>query len=436
MLFEPWVGFRYLVSKRASVFVSFISIMTVAGVVLGVAALNVTLAVMGGFEEDLKAKIIGMNAHTVVLSHQGTFEPDPEVEKAIRETESVIGVTPFTYNELLMQQGSQVTGVIVKGADPKTVGEVTDLVKDICLEDEVDDECGQHRGERMAERQAIMDAVAVEHSINDGDKKVYGILIGRELANTMFVAPGETIHLVAPAAGVGPGGSFPKVRTFYVVGTFRTGMWEYDQKFAFTSIVAAQKLSGETDPPKIAGYEIKTDDLYGAIDTSKALQARVGGYPYLVKSWVDLNGALFGALRLEKYVMGLLLSVITIVASFSIVSILTLIVLEKAKEIAILKSMGASNMMILGIFAIEGFTIGTVGVILGSIVGLGVALALKAYGFPLDVQVYYLDELPVVLDPLNFLVVGLAGLGITFIAALLPSMVAAAQNPVEGLQYD
>lgn len=433
MRFEAWVGFRYLMSKRSSIFVSFIAIMTVLGVVLGVAALNVTLAVMSGFEADLKEKIIGMNAHAVVLSHLSTFEPDPEVEKKVRAMDGVIGVTPFTYNELLMQQGSQVTGVIVKGTDPKTAAEVTDLVQDICLEDELGDECGRHRKERFAERQAILDKVDQEHEINQDGKTVYGILLGRELANALYVIPGETIQLVAPAAGVGPGGSFPKVRTFYVVGTFHTGMWEYDQKFAFTSIRAAQRLSG--DENKIAGLEIKTDDLSAAPEIAAKLGDELG-YPWVVKSWKDLNGALFAALELEKFVMGLLLSIIVVVASFSIISILTLIVLEKAKEIAILKSMGASDMAVLGVFAVQGFVIGLAGVLIGSLVGYVFALGLRAYGWKLDVNVYYLDRLPVILDWRNFVVVGVAGLLITFTAGLLPSLVAAKQRPVSGLQYD
>ena len=442
MPFEMWVGFRYLMSKRSSVFVSFIAVMTVLGVVLGVAALNITLAVMSGFEQDLKQKIIGMNAHAVVLSYLGTFEPDPEVEKKIRATPGVIGVTPFTYNELLMQQGSQVTGVILKGADPKTIGEVTDLVATICLEEEEGDECGKHRTERLAERQAIMDEVAALHQINEGAKEVPGILLGRELANQLFVIPGETVQLVSPAAGVGPGGNYPKVRTFYVVGTFRTGMWEYDQKFAFTGIEAAQKMSG--DEGRIAGLEVKTDDLYRATYTTKLLNGDVkgkehfglGGHPWTVKSWVDLNGALFSALRLEKLVMGLLLSIIVVVASFSIVSILTLIVLEKAKEIAILKSMGASSGMILGVFAVQGLVIGLAGVLIGSGIGYGLARFLRWYEWELDTNVYYLDSLPVDISPGNFIVVGLAGLLITFVAGLLPSLVAARQRPVAGLQYE
>ncbi len=433
MPFESWVGFRYLVSKRSSLFVSVISLMTVLGVVLGVAALNVTLAVMSGFEEDLKAKIIGMNAHAVVLSHVGTFTPSQKVEDQIRNYEGVTGVTPFTYNELLMQSGSQVTGVIVKGADPATVGEVTDLVKDVCLADEAGKKCGEARAERLDERQALMNEIDREYEITEEGKKVYGMLLGQELADSMRVKRGDTVHLVAPAAGV-LGATVPKVRTFYVVGTFRTGMWEYDQKFCFTSIAGAQRLSGDDD--KIAGWEIKTVGLYKAPRISRALEEDLGGYPWLVKSWHDLNGALFEALALEKFVMGLLLSIITIVASFSIVSILTLIVLEKAKEIAILKSMGAKDSMILGIFATEGFTIGTLGVVIGSLLGLGVGYGLKLYQFELDVNVYYLDSVPVNLDWQNFLVVGLSGLLITFVATLLPSLVAARQNPVEGLAYE
>lgn len=447
MPFEMWVGFRYLMSKRSSVFVSFIAIMTVLGVVLGVAALNVTLSVMTGFEDDLKSKIIGMNAHAVVLSHLSTFEPDPEVEKKIRETPGVIGVTPFTYNELLMQEGSQVTGVILKGADPATIGQVTDLVSTICLPNEDGEPCEEKPGERMAERQAIMDEIAKMHVINDGAKTVPGILLGRELANQLFVADGETVSLVAPSLGVGPGGTpFPKVRTFYVVGMFRTGMWEYDQKFAFTGIEAAQKMSG--DEGRIAGLEIKTDDLYAAPHITNELNGvddegnplenpeHALEYPWVVKSWRDLNGALFSALRLEKFVMGLLLSIIVIVASFSIVSILTLIVLEKAKEIAILKSMGASNGMVLGVFAVQGFVIGLAGVTIGSLVGYALAWFLRWWEWKLDTQVYYLDSLPVIISPLNFLVVGAAGLAITFVAGLLPSIVAARQRPVAGLQYD
>ncbi len=430
--FEPWVGFRYLVSKRSSVFVSFISAMTIFGVVLGVAALNVVIAVMSGFEEDLKGKIIGMNAHAIVATSSGTFAATDELERTIRETDGVVGVTPYTTQELLLQSGSQVSGVIVKGTDPKTVGGVTEIVRNVCLPDEIGEECGEHRDERLDERQKILERIGEEVEINEEGRKVLGVLLGQDLADSLFVEEGDTVQLVTLTAGVGPGGVYPKVRTFYVVGTFKTGLWEYDQKFAFASLAGAERLSGTSE---ISGYEIRTRGLYEAPAVARRIAERLPA-THRVRTWADVNSALFHALRLEKFVMGLLLSIITIVASFSIVSILTLIVLEKAKEIAILKSMGAKDSMILGIFATEGFTIGALGVLIGTIVGLGVASGLKAWEWKLDPNVYPFTSLPVVLDWRNFAVVAIVGLAITFVATVMPSAVAARTNPVEGLAYE
>jgi len=321
--------------------------------------------------------------------------------------------------------------VIVRGTDPQRVGEVTDLVRNVCLPDELGDECGEHRGERHDERQAVLARMDEEIEVTEG-RSVYGVVLGQDLADSLFVETGDTVRLVAPAAGIGPGGTFPKVRTFHVAGTFKTGLWEYDQKFVFTSLRGASRLSGDE---RIAGYDVKTRKLYTAARTAEAIAPRLPE-GFVVRTWTETNGALFDALRLEKFVMGLLLSIITIVASFSIVSILTLIVLEKAKEIAILKSMGAKDSMILGVFATEGMTIGILGVLLGTVAGFAISYGLKVYEWELDPNVYPFSSLPVTLDWRNFLVVALVGFVITFVATVLPSAVAARTNPIEGLAYE
>lgn len=433
MRFETWVGVRYLMSKRSSRFVSFIAIMTVLGVVIGVAALNVTLAVMTGFEEDLQAKILGMNAHGVVRAAVGDLAPDDELVKRIRKIEGVTGVTPFTRAEMLIQQGNQVTGMLLRGTDPSTIGEVSEIVGSICLERELDP-CGEEKGTRLEDRQAILSALDESYEINDGTKIVPGVILGDELAGQLYVRPGETVQLLAPGLATGPGGSpFPKVRTFYVIGLFHTGMWEYDQKFALSSIGAAQKMSGTEG--RISGLEFRTNDMFEADDIAAAVGASLGE-GFVAASWQETNGALFSALALEKFVMGLLLTLIVIVASFSIVSILTLIVMEKAKEIAIVKTMGASNNMVLGVFATQGFAIGVAGVLLGSALGYAGSFYLRWLEFELDPSVYVEEHLPVAISAENFLMVGVAGLLITFVAGLPPSFVAARQRVVQGLAHE
>lgn len=435
MPFEAFVAFRYLWGKRRSLLVMLITLLSIFGVAAGVTILNWTLSVMTGFEEDLKAKILGMNSDAVVLKYGGEIDDWEPVLEDVRNHERVAGATPFTYNEVMLQSDSSVTGTILKGADPASLPKVTDLLENICLDVTATNKCGKDVVGPGAEdtRQEILNKIGELHEVEGRNKPVPGILLGRELADSLLVLEGELVRVVAPSGAIGPGGAYPKMKTFMVVGTFKTGMWEYDTKFAFTSIEAAQQVAGTGGG--ITGIELKTDDVYKAPKVADQIEADLG-YPYTVKDWIELNGALFGALKMEKIVMGLLQSWVIFLGGVCIVCILTIIVLEKRGEIAVLKTLGASNGMIVGIFTLQGSAIGLIGTLLGTLAGLGGAKILQAIKFPLDTRVYYLDSVPVVLEPTNFLVVAVIAVITSVIAAMLPSFVGAAQRPVEGLQHE
>lgn len=431
-MFESFVAFRYLWGKRRSLLVMLITLLSIGGVAAGVTILNWTLAVMTGFEDDLKAKILGMNSDAVVLRFGGEIENWEPVVDQVRSFPRVTGATPFTYNEVMLQSDHGVTGTILKGADPKSLPTVTDLVENICMDLTATNRCGKGEG-TLEQRQAILDKIGEEHEVEGRNKPVPGILLGRELAEQLLVLDGELVRVVAPSGAIGPGGSYPKMKTFVVVGTFKTGMWEYDTKFAFASIDAAQSVAGNKNA--ITGIEVKTDNVYHAPKVADAIEEALQ-YPYTVKDWIELNGALFGALKMEKIVMGLLQSWIIFLGGVCIICILTIIVLEKRGEIAVLKTLGATNAMIVGIFTLQGTAIGLMGTVIGTLAGLTGAKILQIIEFPLDTRVYYLDSVPVVLDPLNFLAVAAIAVFTSIVASVLPSFVGALQRPVEGLQHE
>ena len=277
MPFEFFVAFRYLWGKRRSVLVLLITMLSVLGVAAGVTILNWTLAVMTGFEEDLKTKILGMNSDAVVLRFGGEITDWEPTVAAVLKIKGVVGATPFTYNEVMLQSDSGVTGAILKGAESATIGTVTDLVRNICISDlepNVCDRLSKKDPKGLERRQAILDRINEEHSVTGRKNPVPGIVLGRELADQLLVLEGELIRIVAPSGSIGPGGAYPKMKTFVVVGTFKTGMWEYDTKFAFVSIRSAQKIGGTSDA--ITGIEVKTEDVYAAPEIADNIEAALG----------------------------------------------------------------------------------------------------------------------------------------------------------------
>ncbi len=410
MRYEFLIGFRYLLSRKHNALLSVITVISVAGVALGVTALTVVLSVVSGFEQDFQRKILGNNAPLILFQAAG---PVRDYESVIRRVEAVPGVTaasPFLYSEVLLHSNSgRSAGIVLYGIDPDKVGKVTSLQKDLISGSMAD--LKRRPGELPA------------------------IIVGKELAeNNLFLIPGTTVDVVSPSGELTPFGFGPKVRRFEVAGVFKSGLYEYDAKSAYISLDDAQRFFDRKG--EVSGVQINVQNLQRAKAVGQDIQARLGGQ-YYVRHWLELNEDLFKAFKLEKTTFFVVLTMIILVASFNIVGTLTLLVMTKGKEISILKAMGATRRSIARIFMVSGTTIGAIGMVVGLFGGYVLCILLKQYiRFPLNADVYQVDTLPVRMMPYEFALVGVSALLISFLATLYPSLRAAHLDPAEGLRYE
>jgi len=418
MRYEWFIGLRYLKAKRKQTFISIITVISIVGVMVGVMALIIVLSVMSGFETTLKEKILGTQAHLVVLkAGQEGLDHYPEAIQKIGEVKGVVSAAPFIFSQVMLSSGSNVSGVVLKGIDPEREGEVTELAKNL-------------KAGKLAD---LKEAPSGE---------IPGIILGAELAKHLSTAPGETLQVISPLGTMTPMGMMPKMKRFRVVGIFHSGMYEYDNTMAYVSIESAQRFFGMGD--QVTGIEIKTDDIYQVGGIGREIRRRLG-FPFWTKDWMEMNRNLFSALRLEKIAMFIILILIVLVAAFNIISTLIMVVMEKGKDIAILKSMGASSRGILMIFMIEGLVIGVVGTILGAALGLLAAFNLEKvtgfvenlFGFKiLASDVYYIDKLPSQVNPGDVWIIITTAILISLVATLYPSWRASKLDPAEALRYE
>jgi len=425
MPYELLIGLRYLRARRKQVFVSIITFISIAGIFLGVAALIIVLAVMNGFENDLRTKILGINSHVILMEYSGAMRNYPRVMEQTAQVPGVVAATPFIYSQAMLKSGNNVTGVVLRGLSLKDARKVINL--------------GKFREGKF-------------DYLEDGERKIPGlkpelsglpgILIGRELARNLGVFLFETVHVVSPTGISTPMGMVPRMKPFLVVGIFESGFYEYDATLAYVSLKTCQDFLGMGDD--VTGIEIRVDDIYKADKIAKNIERKLG-YPYWGRNWMEMNRNLFSALRLEKRVMFIILSLIVLVAAFNIISALIMIVMEKSKDIAILKTMGAPRAGIMKIFIVQGLIVGAVGTLLGCIAGLTVALNLEAlsrfveglFGFKiLPGDVYYLSELPSQVNYGDVVVIILGTMLISFLSTLYPSWRASRLDPVEALRYE
>lgn len=423
MSYELFIGLRYLKAKRKQTFISVITFISILGITVGVTALIIVLSVMSGFEEELKEKILGVNAHVVVTGFGGGIRDYGEVAEKVRAMEEVTGASPFTYSQAMLSGAGGVTGTVIRGVDTSTVGEVSFLPERIRE--------GALEGLNVPLGRAGEDAAGAP-----------GIVIGNELARNLGVEVGDRVNVISPLGVMTPAGQVPRVAAFQVTGIFEFGMFEFDSSLAFMSLGNAQKFFRLGD--RASGVEVKIRDIYRAEQVADDIMSELRG-SYWTRTWMDMNRNLFSALKLEKAAMFIILTLIILVAALNIISTLIMVVMEKNKDIAILKSLGATSRGIMKIFMIEGLVIGVVGTAIGTVTGLAAALNLeKVVGLIEEVfnfkvlppSVYYIDKLPSKVDPVVVLLVVAMSITISFLATLYPSYQASRFDPVEGLRYE
>jgi len=420
MAYELFIGLRYLKAKRKQTFISVITFISILGITVGVTALIIVLSVMTGFEENLREKILGINANVVVTELGGKMRGHEEVSRRVLGVPGVVGATPFTYNQAMISAEGGVIGAVIRGLDLETTGSVTvlpDKIKEGTLE-------------------------GLRPALSEGSENPAGIIIGAELARNIGVGVGDAVNVISPMGTMTPAGPVPRMAAFRVAGIFELGMYEYDSSMAFISIENAQAFFRMGD--SVTGVEVKITDIYEAEKVAEDIMMEVQG-PYWTRTWMEMNRNLFSALKLEKAAMFIILALIIMVAALNIISTLIMVVMEKGKDIAILKSLGATSGGIMRIFMIEGIVIGVTGTLLGTALGVVAALNLETivqfietvFHFKvLPPSIYYIDKFPSKVEPAFVAAIAFISIGISFLATLYPSWQASRFDPVEGLRYE
>ena len=428
MSYELFVSIRHLSAKKSQKFISLNTWISIAGVGLGVMALIVVIAVMSGFSKDLRDKILGTNSHVVVSNmNRAMVENYDGIIKKVRSVKGVIAAAPFIMNQVMLINGDRVSGIVVRGIDPEKEETVSDLGKNM-VSGTVSD---------------LKTKSSFSGEIKGREKKNRaGIILGKELSRRLGIGVGDIVSMVSPVSRVTPVGLIPRMKLFKVVGVFESGMYEYDANLSFILLKSAQKFFSMKNG--VSGIEVRVADIEQAGNIASVIQKELG-FPYLVRDWMHMNRNLFSALKLEKVVMFIILILIIFVAAFNIVSTLFMLVMEKAKEIAILKSMGASCSSIMKIYSYQGLVIGLVGTFLGCATGFVIVPNLNEIvgsiesifgivAFPSDV--YYLDRLPSKIQYMDSFLIIIFSVVICLVASLYPAWRASKLDLVDGLRYE
>ena len=415
-MFKPFplfIGLRYFRAKRRNQFISFISVMSLVSIAIGVMALITVLSVMNGFQNELRDRILGMTSDATVSGFDNRLEDWSAVMQRVRHQPHVVGAAPYVEDQAMLANGSNMSGTEVRGVLPDMEGEVSEV------------------GKRM-----------VAGSLDDLTPGSYSIVLGKDLAFALAVAPGDKVIVMISQGNVTPAGLIPRFRRFTVTGVFDAGMYEYDRGLALINLKDAETLYGFGDA--VSGVRLKLDDKYLAPDVARKLNRDFGG-AYFVSDWTQDHVNFFKAIAMEKTVMFIILSLIELVAAISIAITLVMAVTDKQADIAILRTLGATPRSIMGIFIVQGTIIGFLGTILG--LALGVLLAHNLNDIMhflqnafhtefLPSSVYYISDLPAAIYPADVLRITLASFLLTVLSTLYPAWRAARTQPAEALRYE
>lgn len=420
MPYELFISLRYLKAKRKQAFISLISVISIGGVAIGVAALVIVLAVMTGVKDDIRDKILGLMPHVLIQKSEAnvTAQEFVDIFEQLRDIQSITDVSPYISGQVLISSGDpkNTSGVIVYGIDPERENATVNVAKYL--------------------KEGSLDLLTKRHENLDSltGPKRDGIILGWELARLIGVFPGDDVTILSPFGYMLPIGFAPKSRKFRVVGIFNSGFYEYDAGRAYISLTSAQKFFSMGTG--ISGAEVRLKDVYRSKSIVTAIKKRLGAAVH-VQDWTEMNKSLFSAINLEKLAMFLILILIVLVAAFNIVSTLVMMVMEKHADIATLKSIGANSQSIMKIFMFEGVIIGLIGTVIGTILGIGVCWVADTYELiRLEGGSYFLNYLPFTVTALDVMLVIGASLLICFVSTIYPARQASMLDPVAVFRYE
>jgi lipoprotein-releasing system permease protein len=416
MRYEYFIGLRYLRARRQETFISLITLISILGVMIGVMTLNVVMGVMTGFEETLRDRLLGINAHVALVKSGGELRDYEKLLAQVVQEQGVVAATPTIYGQVMLTSGPRVTGVVVRGVDPDRVNKVVDIQRYM--------------------KEGSVAGLKAQHPLQIDNRTVLlsGIILGERLASQLGVFVGSPVQAISPLGSPTAIGVIPKVRRFVVVGILKTGMSEIDSTLVFMGLADAQRFFEMGDG--VTNIEIRVRDVNQAREIADQIQRRLG-FPYFTEDWSRLWPNLFSALQLEKTVYFLVLLLMVLIGAFNIISTLVMVVMEKRKDIAILRSMGATRESIRNIFLFKGSVIGIVGTALGVFLGYAICVLIDRYEFiKLPEGAFLISTVPVRIYLSNFVLVAAASLIVCLLASLYPARQASKLDPVEIIRYE